>query len=208
MLFYCRLMKKQYAMKKKNFFILICTLLMVTACGPSIYTEKTADVDLSEYETFAYLPNTNADVEGISFDEGNVDPTVIKTINLNLKQEGYTLDRQNPDLLVLVATQKETEVATTTEPVYASFPYATPGVSVSPFYDPFYYEGFYDYSNFVGYDMDSYAYKEGSLVVYLVDRETKETVWKGVAVEDIYRKPTPAAIEKMVNELFENFPGV
>ena len=193
-------------MRKKNFLMLIFALVVFAGCGPSIYTEKTADVDMSNYETFAYLPNTNADVEGIAFDDGNVDPTVIKAINMNLRQEGYTIARQDPDLLVLVATQKETEVATTTDPVYAAYPYATPGVSVSLFYDPFYYEGFYDYSNFVGYDMDTYAYKEGSLVVYLVDRETKETVWKGVAVEDIYNQPSPAAIEKMVNELFENFP--
>lgn len=194
-------------MSRSRYFMALVVSTLLTACGPSIYTEKIADVNMDRYDSFAYLPNTNADVAGIDFDNGNIDPSVIEAINKNLRQVGYTLDRENPDLLVLVATERETEVATTTEPVYATFPYTTPGVGISPFYDPFYYEGYYDFSDFVGYDLDSYTYKEGSLVIYLIDRATRETVWKGVAVEDIYNQPSPEAIEKMVDELFENFPN-
>lgn len=193
-------------MKKLNLIIMLLVAGILFGCGPRVATVKTTNKDLSKYDTFAYLPNSGIDMPSRNFDDEKVNQAVIETINNNLRQAGYQLDRQNPDLLVLVSTKTDTEIATTTDPVYASYPYATGINTVSPFYDPYYYSGFYGFNNFVGYDVDTYKYKEGTVVINLVDRETKNTVWKGVASESIFNQPTIQEIQEMVKAIFEKYP--
>ena len=185
-------------------FLFIGSILI--SCGPRVATVKTTEKDLSRYDTFAYLPNTGIDLPGENIDDRSVNEAVIETVNRNLRQAGYTLDRQNPDLLVLVSTDTDTEVATTTEPVYATYPYTAGVTTVSPFYDSYYYPGFTTFTDFAGYDVDTYRYKEGTVVINLVDRETRETVWKGVASESLYDQVSVPEIQQLVNAIFEEYP--
>ncbi len=192
-------------MKKYNLIILLLIGSLLISCGPRVSTAKTASVDLNRYDTFAYLPNSNVHAEGMQLDSDEVSRAVIEAVNTNLQQEGYNLDRQNPDLLVLIETETDTEVTATTDPVYATYPY-TPGVtSVSPFYDPYYYPGYTGF-DIIGYDVDAYAYEEGTVVIHLVDRETRKTVWKGVASESLAGETNLQAINDLVNAIFEEYP--
>lgn len=66
-----------------------------------------------------------------------------------------------------------------------------------------------DYAAFapvVGYDTDLYTYKNGTLVINLVDRDTKEIVWKGVANGNIYDLSNDDAIQEMVDNIFSEYP--
>lgn len=193
-------------MKKLNLILLLMIGSLLLSCGPRVSTSKTASVDLDKYDTFAYLPNSNVNAEELRLDSGEVSRAVIEAVNTNLRQEGYNLDRQNPDLLVLISTDTDTEVTTTTDPVYATYPY-TPGMTtVSPFYNDYYYPGYAGYNNIVGYDIDTYAYEEGTVVINLVDRETRNTVWKGVASETLGEQTSTRGIRDLVNDIFEEYP--
>jgi len=171
-----------------------------------VSTAKTTNKDLSVYDTFAYLPNTDIDMPDASFDDQSVNEAVLMAINSNLRQAGYTLNQENPDLLVLIRTETDTEVATTTNPVYAAYPYNTGMMMISPFYGPYYYSGYAGYNNIIGYDRDTYRYKEGTVVIHLVDRKTRNTVWKGVASESLYDQTSTEAIQDLVNAIFEEYP--
>lgn len=188
----------------------ILCLLLVTAvlasCGPRVSTMKTTEKDLSRYDSFAYLPNTGIDMPDQAMNDETVNQAVIEAINNNLRQAGYNLDRQNPDLLVLVSTKTNTEIGTTTDPVYAGYPYDMGVTTIGPYYNSYYFNGYAGFNNIVGYDTDTYAYKEGTVVINLVDRETKNTVWKGVASESIFEQPTVQAIRELVNAIFEEYP--
>lgn len=94
----------------------------ILSCGPSVNATKTTDKDLSTYKTYAYLPNGNFESLERDFDGGKVGEEVINSVNRNMQQEGYTLDRDNPDLLVLVSTSTERDVNVTQDPVYATYP--------------------------------------------------------------------------------------
>lgn len=190
---------------KVFYSVIFCvSFLLLLSCGSNVQTMKTTDKDLSRYDSFAYLPNTSARED---YNDEKINTAVLEVINMNMKNAGYELDRDNPDLLVLVSTKVNTETASRTEPVYAAYPYASGVNTVSPFYSPFYYRGFSNYSGgVIGYDTDTYQYKEGTLVINLVDRETRETVWKGVASENIYNQGTTAAIRELVNDIFEQYP--
>ena len=193
-------------MKKFNLIILLFIGSLLISCGPRVSTSKTASVDLSKYDSFAYLPNANVDAEGMRMDSDQVSRAVIEAVNTNLREEGYNLDRQNPDLLVLIDTGTDTEIATTTDPVYATYPYTAGTTTVSPHYDPYYYPGYVGYNNIIGYDTDAYAYEEGTVVIHLVDRETRNTVWKGVASESLAGETNVQGIRDLVNAIFEEYP--
>jgi hypothetical protein len=192
-------------MKKIQLILLFVVPLLLLSCGPRVTTINPVGSDLSNYDTFAYLPNT-VEVENKNYAEDDVNEAIINTVNMNLRQEGFDMDRQDPDLLVLVSAKTDMETGVTTDPVYARYPYTTPVTTVSPYYSPYYYHGYNNYTNLVGYDTDTYRYKEGTLIIDLIDADTKETVWKGVTTDNIYRERTTAAIADLVDEIFDEYP--
>lgn len=181
-------------------------LFLVSCGGSNVQTAKTTDKDLSTYNSFAYLPNTNPEVQGRNYNNEEVTTSVIETINMNMQEAGYKLDREEPDLLVLVSTRVDKELASRTQPVYAGYPYTSGVNTVSPFYSPYHYRGYSSINRVVGYDTDTYQYEEGTLVINLVDRQTQETVWKGIASDNIYTQGSNEAIRKLVNDIFKQYP--
>jgi uncharacterized protein (UPF0297 family) len=193
-------------MKNINLTLLLLITGLIAGCGPRVETKIMTDKNLSNYDSFAYLPNTDIEFQGKSLKSNDVNEAVVETVYQNLRKRGYKMDRSSPDLLVLISTYTNPMVGTRTEPMYAYYPYSTSISTVSPFYDTYYYRGFADYNSIVGYDIDTYAYKEGIVVINIVDRKTKETVWKGVAAESIYDQTSIDAIEELVNAVFNEFP--
>ncbi len=181
-------------------------MLVLISCGPKVSTVKPMDRDLSKYDTFAYLPNTNEEVPERSYNDEEVNTFILESINKNLREEGYQLDREDPDLLVLVSTKIDTELAVDTDPIYTTYPYTAGIGTIPPYYEPYYYPGYNNYVNIVGYDTDTYAYEEGTLIVQLVDSDTKNTVWKGVATDPIFEENSLTAIQDMVDDIFEEYP--
>jgi hypothetical protein len=76
-------------------------------------------------------------------------------------------------------------------------------VHVSPYYQNYYYNGYSNYNQLIGYDTDLNTYKEGTLRLSLVDSKTKNIVWKGTASNSILPKESKA-IAKFVDDMFAN----
>ena len=193
-------------MKKLNMIIMLLIGGLIISCGPRVSTSKMTSKDLSSYNSFAYLPNSNVSAQGMQMNSEDVSRAVIEVVNDNLKQVGYNLERQNPDLLVLISTETDTEVARTSDPVYAAYPYGTGVNTVNPVYNNYYYSGYSGFNNIVGYDTDTYAYEEGTVVIRLVDRETRNTVWRGVASESLRGETNMQGIRDLVSAIFEEYP--
>ncbi|RZS93457.1 DUF4136 domain-containing protein [Aquimarina brevivitae] len=185
----------------------IFSILLTIACGPTVETVKTTDKSLDKYQSFAYLPNSNFENSDIGYDDPSVGISVINAVNQQMQKAGYELDREKPDLLVLIRTKVSVDVVKDTEPVYATYPY-TYRSPVSPLYDPYYYNYYFGYGNTIGYTTDTDKYKDGTLIVDLVDRKTKKVVWSGAASDEIYQLQESKAIAEYVDDLFEDFPTV
>jgi hypothetical protein len=194
-------------MNLKNLFFSVITLSLI-ACGPTVNTTKTTGKDLGTYKTFAYLPNSNFEDLDKGYGNNKIGTTVIETVNTNMQQLGYTLDRTKPDLLVLLSTSTDLDTNVTKEPVYATYPnYYGSSYGVSPYYQNYYYNGYSRYNQLIGYDTDVNTYKEGTLRLSLVDSETKNIVWKGTASNSIYKSENESkAIAKFVDDMFAKFP--
>jgi hypothetical protein len=160
----------------RNFFFAVITLSLI-ACGPRVNTTKTTGKDLDTYKTFAYLPNSNFEDLDKGYGNNNIGTNVIESVNTNMQQLGYTLDRTNPDLLVLLSTSTDLDTNVTKEPVYATYPnYYGRSYGVSPYYQNYYYyyyyyyyDGYSAYNRLIGYDTDVNTDKEGTLRLSLVD---------------------------------------
>ncbi len=185
-------------------------MLATSSCGPRVETYRPNEADLSKYNSFAFLPNAEI-MNDDDMESDKVNESIIATLNKNMREQGYTLDRDNPDLLLLLSVKTDLETETTTDPVYASdYAYyggygARPGVGVSPYYNDYYYRGYTDYNRVIGYDTDTYTYKQGTLVVDVVDRKKRKTVWKGISRTPVTGSRTDAVIS-MVDEIFEDYP--
>jgi len=193
-------------MKILKYAAALVLFVSFTACGPAVSTTEQEGVDLSKFHTFAYLPNTGIEVPKKNETDEDVDELVIKTINANLQDAGYTINRNNPDLLVLVSTKIDFDSDTAPDAKYASYPYTAEATGVSTYYGDYFYVGYADFGSIAGYNTDSYSYKEGTVVVDIIDRKTKESVWKGASSESLYDETQADAIANLVNEIFKKYP--
>ncbi|MGB3142884.1 MAG: DUF4136 domain-containing protein [Maribacter sp.] len=187
--------------------IIIITSILFMSCGPKVTTTKTASVDLTKYDTFAYLPNGNFDDPNMGYTDETVGETVINEVNAQMKNMGYSINKNAPDLLVLLGTKTNKETETYKEPVYATYPnfYAS-NYRVSNYYQPYYYNGYSGYNQLIGYDRDYETFQEGTLFLSLVDRKSRNVVWKGTASDFIGGQKDSKAIATFVDDIFENYP--
>lgn len=190
----------------KNLMITVFAILVLAGCGPAVTTSKTANVDLDSYQTYAWLPDGNK-IENEKYKGKQLDQAIITEVNDQLQSKGYSLNRKDPDLLVLVHTMFNEETSTVKEPVYASYDYYTPGMYINPYYDPYYYYDYPTVTRVVGYDIDQVNYTEGTLVIDLIDRNTKTVVWRGRAEDYVKPYNATAEVRDYVDEIFEEFPS-
>lgn len=189
-------------------FLWLVLVATVFTCGPRVITEKLSNTDLRNYNTFAYLPNSNFDDFEKFENDNSVGLAVIESVNQNMKDQGYTLDRDNPDLLVLLSTSTDVEKTIDSEPVYATYPrYYHRRYAVSPYYANYYYNNYYAYNRLVGYETVVNKYKEGMLILRLVDTDSKRVVWEGKASDLIFQQDESAAISEFVDDMFDEFPA-
>lgn len=190
----------------QNIFILGGCLLFLVNCGPTVTTTKTADVNLNNYKTYAWLPNGDS-VESNRYDSKQLNEAIVSEVNKEMELRGFTLDRSNPDLLVLVHTMFDEETNVVRDPIYASYDYYAPNMYLDPYYNDYYYYDYNTVTRVVGYDIDKIQYTEGTLAIDLIDKKTNNVVWRGRA--DGYVEPMNlrTEVQNYVEEIFEEYPS-
>lgn len=173
--------------------------------GPSVTTTKKADVDLNQYNSFAWLPSKE-EIDNPNYNTELVYSTIIDEVNEEMRQKGYEVNQDNPDLLVKVNTMFSEETERVREPVYSNYNYVYPYSYVDQFYRPYYYRGYANFPRVVGYDVDHIHYTEGTFVIDLIDADTRRIVWRGWANDRVDPGVIITEIDEYVEEIFEEFP--
>ncbi len=193
-------------MNTNQFLSLITFSLLFISCGSQVKTTSNKDKDLDNYQTYAYLPNSGFNTAKMENDQ-DINKIVLETVNMNMENAGYSLDTEQPDLLVLINSTTNIEENQKTEAEYASYPY-DPGVTaVSPLYSNYFYSGFANFGPITGYDVNTYQYQEGAVDINLVDSKTKELVWSGQTSGAIVNAANLEAQEELINQIFSEFPA-
>lgn len=202
-------------MKKMTInLVAMLSLALLWSCGPKVTSTVKTDKNLSNYETYAYLPNSSIEAPENTNQSEDVGKNIVEAMNNNMQKVGYTMDRNDPDLLVIINTNydKETDVDVDREYYYDSnyayYPYAT-ALPVNTYYNDYYYNGYNAYNDIVDYDVTLDKYTDAGMVVSLVDKDTKNIVWTG-SVDDfnVYQDNTSAEVAEYVDNVFDDYPTI
>jgi hypothetical protein len=180
-------------------------LFLLGSCGPTVKTTKTARVDLSKYQSFAWLP-TKEDIKNPDYNNELVLNTILAEVNTEMRDHGYRMDQDDPDLLLKVKTMFDKETETVRNPVYGNYTYSYPYRTVNSYYDPYYYRGYSRVSRVVGYDVDQITYTEGTFVIDIIDAKKDQVIWRGWSQDRVAPENLKLEIANYVDEIFDEYP--
>ncbi len=182
--------------------ILILSMIMVS-CGSSGPTAKDDLKKLKSYDSYAYLPNKDTIISR-DLDNNAIQQVIVETINANMKDEGFVLNRRNPDILVHFHPMFDEKVAVNANPVYTNYPYYRPGHFVGPYYQDYMYENYFTVQRLNGPRVAQVPYNEKSIVIDLIDRRTNEILWRGTSAEEIGSRRMEREIRSYIDDIFKD----
>ena len=171
-------------------YLFIFLTVLAAGCSQQItvHTDYDPDYDLWKYRSFDWGQKVNIE-EGqnpLHYNELN-DKRIKSTVQEQLSKRGYKLTVEKPDLILHYHIIVKDQTTVVTEPF---------GYSYGPFW--------------TRTNTNLYTYKEGTLILDLMDRKTNNLVWRGWAVTDVQESYTPQEIEeiikKVVSKIFKKFP--
>jgi hypothetical protein len=172
----------------KSFF-LVLTVAFTTSCGPTLKVSSDYDrtVNFSAYKTYSiYNLKSKGSVNQLNEDR------IIKYLNAEMAKRGFKQDNHNPDLMVnaLTVLKDKRGVSATN--------YGYGGI-----YRPYGFWGAPGYTSISTYD-----YKDGSLVIDMIDAKTQRMVWTGSGSAEVYSKPKnpEQVISEVVGKIMAEFP--
>lgn len=177
---------------------------MVWGCytQSQVYSDKVRDVDLSAYNTYAWLP-TSGDSASLMSNE-LLHTNLMNEIDDQMQMRGYAPDGENPDMLVLLHVDFEQETDVARDPVYGSYEYVYPVYTVNGY--PYYYRSYNQVTYVDGYAIDSVEYTTGSVVVDVIDAETSKLVWRGWSERVIDPASYSKNMHNDVKAIFSEYP--
>ena len=165
-------------------------LLFLAACSPAIqvHTDFDRDYDLRTYKSFDWGQKVNIEEGRNPFHYNELNDKRIKTaVHDQLASRGYLLTETQPELILhyhIIVKDKSTVV-------------------IEPHN--------YNYSSYwMRIGTNTYSYREGTLILDLMDSKTNNLIWRGWAVAPLNSSYKPAEIEKLINttvaKIFKKFP--
>lgn len=196
-------------MKKKLRFAPLLGLLVLMSCAvTNVKTKKFTDDDFSNFKTFAYLPNTSFSVEEFKSDfDQSIKESLIASMNKKMIEKGFSVNTNNPDLLVLLTTSNDIKSNLNNKEKNSSEQSGIGGgVSSGPNYATVSTLNYKRYLSNGEDEINNRPYKAGSLVVEVFSTKTKELIWLGIAEDFKSHISDQTLMSRMVNEVFNKFP--
>ncbi|HER39951.1 MAG TPA: DUF4136 domain-containing protein [Salinimicrobium catena] len=189
----------------KYFTAILVLSLFVVSCGPKVTTSKKTAKDLDSFSSYAFLPNQDT-IKTTRYDNKYVNEIVIDEINENMQNLDYRLDRNQPDLLVYYHLMMDEEMAVDANPIYTDYSYYRPGYYVGPYYRNYAYNNYFTVPRIAGAGIQQVPYKEGTIVIDVIDRRTNEILWRGIANDVVTPNNLEEELREYVNAIFDQFP--
>jgi Domain of unknown function (DUF4136) len=172
--------------------LLFLTLLLtaIVSCGPSIrvFSDYDKDIKVEDYKTFTWLDAKAIEAKGTNplyYNELN-DKRIKTAINAAMAAKGYRLLKDNGELELHYHIVVEDKTTFDTEPY---------GYIYSPYW--------------VGRRVNVFQYREGTLIVDVMEKKTNTLVWRGWATDVITKDMTKnpeKAIADAVQAIYKKYP--
>jgi hypothetical protein len=177
-------------------------VFLLASCASTAHIEKDDNTDFSRYKTFAWV---DKDGEGRNDRNRSNDMTEMKikdAVSKELeKTAGWREVKNRPDVLLTYDVLVEKGIKESSNPVY-SRPYSR------LYYNPYTrrYSTVYYPSQFIGYERDERAIREGTVTISVIDARTDKTVWQGWTTDEVNSKNlTTREIQNAVRSIFKKF---
>lgn len=167
-------------------------LLTMSCATTSVTTDHDPNVDFNRFRTFAFLGG-HIWVNGMADDNNTlVKDRIRSSVVATLNTRGMQQVTSNPDVYVgyLAGARTKTEIETTAPYTQGFGPYFGAGGWWGPMYT----------------DWWARTYNEGTLVIDLVDANSKKLVWRAYAVTEVDKPISDQKMQKVVDKAFKNFP--
>ena len=169
--------------------LLLFILSIFAACSPQIkvYSDRDPDYDLNAYSTFDWGQKGNVE-EGknpLHYNELN-DKRIKAAVQEHMMEHGYQLTSEAPDLIL------HYHIIVDDQSVVATEPYG------------------YRYSAYwTKTQTNVYAYRQGTLIIDIMDGKSNNLIWRGwavAAIDDIDPTKVEELIKAAVARIFTKFP--
>jgi hypothetical protein len=174
--------------------LVIYFIASLSACTSyDYYVAGLNRTNLSKYRTFAWMP------AGHNNDKANTnmaaDAKIKDAATSSLVNKGLTLSQRDPDLIVSYSSVVGTGTRTYYYPMYGGYPgygFGYGGFGYGGwggwggYYRPYYYAYGAPFM-YGGMGISQDHYKEGTLIIDLIDRRSKQIVWRGFGVGEVHR---------------------
>lgn len=192
---------------KKNLVFLSMLLVLASCSTYYYYAVSDKPVNASMYKTYAWIPETQSKA-AVAYNNDIVTDKIVDAASAELNNRGFTLNNNQPDLLIKHTVVVNEETKTYEEPVYYNQPpMLLPRIG--------YYRGraiyYYTYTNpfpvYVGSRATRMKVKEGSLMIDIIERASSKLIWRGWAEGEI-TDPQKAVndIPNIVANIFKKLP--
>jgi Domain of unknown function (DUF4136) len=177
-------------MKLANLILTLGLIVLLSSCSSlNISTDYDPTQDFSKYKTYRWARIKERDPNDILSKNINLRKKVQVAVNKVLKERGFTkLDRGKPDFIVFILAGVQQRIN-----VYN--------------YGGYYYGGWG--GPYGGYTSMS-RYKQGTLIVDIVDTEEMELSWRGIASDVVRSYSDPEELQEeldyVISSMLEDFP--
>jgi hypothetical protein len=198
----------------KKSYLFVAAIFSLTACyspTANIYnSEKTPGVDYKNYKTYAWLATKDTAYTKLASKKA-VESALAAAVRQQLTNRGMVLDTVNPDCLFTytLILNKTYTYGQEPPPVYAPQSNAGP---LPGQYDMYYYvpasTAYYNPALYQG-TMKVTTFRDGTLVIDMVDRKENKIVWRSSAegkVQDKDRQGVKPTVNEIVPIMFKKFP--
>ncbi len=176
----------------------ILTVILLVNCGNQVFFETSPSVNFSVFKkTYAFLPRADSTKNSL-FENGIMDEHIQRLITEELRKRNYVIDVKDPDLMIRFHVMVENKEDIVNTPVY-SYPGMLYGYGYRyPFY-------FYPGPIYLGDNQRYIRYKEGTLVIDVIERGTGKLAWRGWAVGELDN--AARYLDQLPNLIFRIFRG-
>jgi hypothetical protein len=178
-------------MKTAIRFFTIGALALVTGCSSvNVKHDYGTDTNFAALKTYAWMAaptNATGSVQAALQRNSLLDKRIKESADRQLAGKGYTKEANNPDFLVLYHVGAEDKINVT------DWGY-----------------GYGRYGARFGRGVEVYQYKEGTLILDIVEAKSKQLVWRGFAAGTLDPNASMATRQKRLDEvmtkIFAEFP--
>jgi hypothetical protein len=173
-----------------NILLIAMTVGFATSCSPtlSVHSDYDRSADFTSYKTFSIYPlKTQGNVNQLNQDR------IVKYLRVEMAKRGFKEANANADLMVNAVTVMKDKKGIT----------ATTSYAYGGFYRPYAYWGAPAYTS-----VSTYDYKDGSLVIDVIDSKSSKMVWTGSGSGEVYKQPKnpEETISNVVGKIMAEFP--